>query len=85
MNTATASSPEILPFRIDIPQADVEDLADRLARTRLPQPAPGDEWASGPPPPSLAPGDGEPPDPLPRDEQQPRVRRRGVPRVPSPR
>ena len=25
---------EIEPFRIDIPQADLDDLADRLARTR---------------------------------------------------
>jgi epoxide hydrolase len=25
---------EIRPFRIDIPQPDLDDLADRLARTR---------------------------------------------------
>ena len=25
---------EITPFRIDVPQADLDDLADRLARTR---------------------------------------------------
>ena len=24
----------IRPFRIDVPQADLDDLADRLARTR---------------------------------------------------
>ena len=28
------ASQEICPFRIDVPQADVDDLTDRLARTR---------------------------------------------------
>ena len=28
------ASQEIRPFRIEIPQADLDDLADRLARTR---------------------------------------------------
>ncbi|MGW9349009.1 epoxide hydrolase family protein [Nocardiopsis flavescens] len=31
----------LTPFRIDIPQADVDDLRDRLARTRRPVPVPG--------------------------------------------
>ncbi len=31
----------LTPFRIDIPQADVDDLRDRLARTRWPIPVPG--------------------------------------------
>jgi epoxide hydrolase len=39
----------IRPFRIDVPQADLDDLADRLARTRLPRPAPGDDWDYGVP------------------------------------
>ncbi len=39
----------IRPFRIAIPQADLDDLADRLARTRLPQAAPGDDWDAGTP------------------------------------
>jgi pimeloyl-ACP methyl ester carboxylesterase len=29
-----ANSSEITPFRIDVPQADLDDLADRLSRTR---------------------------------------------------
>ena len=28
------NSTDIRPFRIDIPQADLDDLRDRLARTR---------------------------------------------------
>ncbi|MWB99854.1 alpha/beta fold hydrolase [Agromyces sp. MMS17-SY077] len=39
----------IRPFRVEVPQADLDDLADRLARTRLPQPAPVDDWAAGTP------------------------------------
>ncbi|MEU4706926.1 epoxide hydrolase [Nocardia salmonicida] len=31
----------LTPFHIDIPQADVDDLRDRLARTRWPIPVPG--------------------------------------------
>lgn len=46
MNTTDTA---IRPFRIDIPQADVDDLQERLARTRLPQPAPGDDWSAGTP------------------------------------
>lgn len=34
-------SEDIRPFRIDIPQADLDDLRDRLARTRLPGQLPG--------------------------------------------
>jgi epoxide hydrolase len=49
MNTATTSTADIRPFRIDVPQAALDDLDDRLARTRLPQPAPGDGWDSGTP------------------------------------
>jgi len=36
---------EITPFRIDVPQADLDDLADRLARTRFTEELPAD--ASG--------------------------------------
>ncbi len=30
----------IRPFRIEVPQADVDDLVDRLRRTRFPAPLP---------------------------------------------
>ena len=37
----------IQPFRIDIPQADLDDLRDRLARTRWPDELPGTGWDYG--------------------------------------
>src|SRR5258708_611301 len=39
----------IRPFTVAIPQADLDDLDSRLARTRLPQAAPGDDWDYGVP------------------------------------
>jgi pimeloyl-ACP methyl ester carboxylesterase len=39
----------ITPFRIDIPQADLDDLRRRLAQTRWPSEIPGQEWARGVP------------------------------------
>lgn len=48
-NQQPASSEAIHPFRVDVPQADIDDLQSRLARTRLPQPAPGDDWDYGVP------------------------------------
>jgi pimeloyl-ACP methyl ester carboxylesterase len=39
----------IQPFRIDIPQADVDDLHARLAHTRWPGELPGVEWTRGVP------------------------------------
>jgi pimeloyl-ACP methyl ester carboxylesterase len=35
------------PFRLHVPDADLADLRDRLARTRLPDQAPGAPWAYG--------------------------------------
>jgi pimeloyl-ACP methyl ester carboxylesterase len=40
MNAAT-------PFTLNIPDADIADLRERLARTRFPDAAPGDPWAYG--------------------------------------
>jgi len=50
MSEPTASSdPEIRPFQIAIPQADVDDLRERLARTRWPAELPGAGWEAGVP------------------------------------
>jgi pimeloyl-ACP methyl ester carboxylesterase len=40
---------EIRPFRIEIPQADLEDLRSRLARTRWPARPRVDDWSRGVP------------------------------------
>lgn len=37
------------PFRIRVPDAALEDLRDRLARSRFPVPLPGDGWDTGVP------------------------------------
>ncbi|WP_432009794.1 epoxide hydrolase family protein [Streptomyces cucumeris] len=42
-------STEIRPFRIDIPQADLDDLTDRLARARWTRQLPGEGWSRGVP------------------------------------
>src|SRR5579872_1080763 len=39
----------IWPFRLEIPQRALDDLADRLARTRWPEPAPEPGWTAGVP------------------------------------
>src|SRR4051794_41938888 len=35
------------PFTLRVPDEAIADLRDRLARTRFPDPAPGDPWAYG--------------------------------------
>jgi pimeloyl-ACP methyl ester carboxylesterase len=46
--TDTAHRPaEIRPFRIQVAQADLDDLQDRLARTRWPDELPGVGWSYG--------------------------------------
>lgn len=35
------------PFRIDVPDAVLDDLRQRLSRTRWPEPLPGDPWERG--------------------------------------
>jgi pimeloyl-ACP methyl ester carboxylesterase len=47
--TATHADTAIHPFRIAIPDADLADLRDRLARTRWPQQIPGTGWERGVP------------------------------------
>ncbi|MEU0568106.1 epoxide hydrolase family protein [Nonomuraea sp. NPDC005983] len=40
---------DITPFRIDVPQADLDDLRERLSRTRWPRQLPGGGWRRGVP------------------------------------
>jgi pimeloyl-ACP methyl ester carboxylesterase len=47
--TTSASDSEIRPFQIGIPQADLDDLRERLARTRWPAEPPGTGWEAGVP------------------------------------
>jgi pimeloyl-ACP methyl ester carboxylesterase len=52
--TSTAAGPptggdDVRPFRIDVPQAQLDDLTERLARTRFAAPLPGDGWDTGVP------------------------------------
>jgi pimeloyl-ACP methyl ester carboxylesterase len=53
MNPATPplmdESRSLKPFRLDVPQAELEDLKARLARTRWPDEVPGTGWSLGPP------------------------------------
>jgi pimeloyl-ACP methyl ester carboxylesterase len=47
--TGSAARNEIRPFRIEVPQADLDDLRDRLDRTRWPDEFPGVGWDHGVP------------------------------------
>ena len=40
-------SAEIIPFRIDIPEADLDDLRRRLSQTRWPEPETVTDWSQG--------------------------------------
>jgi pimeloyl-ACP methyl ester carboxylesterase len=40
-------SEAVVPFRIEIPEADLEDLRRRLAQTRWPEPETVDDWSQG--------------------------------------
>src|SRR5215469_12638305 len=46
---AMTRAAEISPFRIEIPQSDLDDLTDRLSRTRWPASLPGAAWSRGVP------------------------------------
>jgi pimeloyl-ACP methyl ester carboxylesterase len=39
--------PEIRPYRIEVPDAVLDDLKERLARTRWPEAEPVDDWSQG--------------------------------------
>src|SRR5215207_595714 len=45
----------ITPYRIEVPDADLDDLRDRLARTRWPAQPAGPGWERGIPPGELQP------------------------------
>ena len=49
MTVADRSDAQIRPFRIEVPQADLDDLHDRLARTRWPDELPEVGWDYGVP------------------------------------
>ena len=44
MSMTASNAGEIRPFRISIPQADLDELKRRLARTRWPDELPGVGW-----------------------------------------
>jgi pimeloyl-ACP methyl ester carboxylesterase len=48
-SVARTPDPAVKPFRIEVPQADLDDLRDRLARTRWPDELPGVGWDLGVP------------------------------------
>ncbi|TFC03988.1 epoxide hydrolase family protein [Cryobacterium mannosilyticum] len=43
----TTHDSTITSFRVDIPQADIDDLTSRLRTTRIPAPLPGNDWDTG--------------------------------------
>jgi hypothetical protein len=47
--TGTAADARIRPYRISVPQADLDDLRERLARTRWARDLPGAGWERGVP------------------------------------
>ncbi|WP_328709055.1 epoxide hydrolase family protein [Microbispora hainanensis] len=49
MSENTQITPPIRPFRIDVPRADLDDLKDRLGRTRWPDEIPETGWEYGVP------------------------------------
>jgi pimeloyl-ACP methyl ester carboxylesterase len=40
-------SDDVIPFKVAVPQADLDDLRERLIRTRWPEPATVDDWSQG--------------------------------------
>ena len=48
-DTGAATDARIRPYRISVPQADLDDLHERLARTRWARDLPGTGWERGVP------------------------------------
>jgi epoxide hydrolase len=44
---ADPTDTSIWPFRLDVPQADLDDLRERLERTRWPDDPSGADWSFG--------------------------------------
>ncbi|GGX76852.1 epoxide hydrolase family protein [Streptomyces fructofermentans] len=49
MDNSSGTPAQIRPFRIEVPQADLDDLRDRLRRTRWGAEVPGTGWSRGVP------------------------------------
>jgi pimeloyl-ACP methyl ester carboxylesterase len=47
--TASPGTPDLRPYRVDIPQSDLDDLAGRLSRTRFPDELSDAGWSYGVP------------------------------------
>jgi pimeloyl-ACP methyl ester carboxylesterase len=45
----SAGGAAVEPFRVDVPEAELEDLSERLGRTRWPRPEVAPEWEQGAP------------------------------------
>ena len=48
-STRSDTDSRIEEFRVDVPQVDLDDLGERLARTRWPSTLPGAAWERGVP------------------------------------
>jgi hypothetical protein len=42
-------NPAVTPFRVHVPQAEIDDLRERIRRTRWPEPETVDDWSQGVP------------------------------------
>lgn len=47
--TSSSADSGLRPFRLDVPRSDLDDLHDRLDRTRWPQGLPATGWSYGVP------------------------------------
>ena len=49
MSVAAPAATELRPYRVEVPQADLDDLAERLSHTRFPDELPDAGWSYGVP------------------------------------